>query len=344
MVGPGRARYRRGVTSTGLDVLVVGAGVSGLTTAVCLAEAGLAAAILADRLPQDTTSAVAGAIWGPHLVEPGARTARWGRASLAVFRQLAADPAAGVRIGDGIEVSRGGGAPDTPPDWLTELDGYRPCQPAELPAGFSRGWRYTAPLVHMPTYLAYLQARFEGAGGAISAGTVTSLAGAARACGARAVVNCAGMGARHLVPDPAMTPVRGQVVVVANPGLNEFFIGLGDESAGLVYLFPHVDTVVLGGTEAAGDWNLEPVPAEASRILRDCAAVEPRLRDARVLTHGVGLRPVRPTVRLEAERASVPTDGADGGPLILHNYGHGGGGVTLSWGCAREIVDLLTGR
>ena len=339
MVDPSRARYRRGVMNTDLDVLVVGAGVSGLTTAVCLAEAGLTVAILADRLPRDTTSAAAGAIWGPHLVEPGARTARWGRASLAVFRELAAHPAAGIRIGHGIEVSRGGAA-DTPPDWLTELGGYRPCPPAELPAGFSSGWRYAAPLVHMPTYLGYLQARFEGAGGTISAGTVRSLADAARGCGAAAVVNCAGVGARHLVPDPAMTPVRGQIVVAANPGLNEFFIGIGDESAELVYLFPHGDTVVLGGTEVAGDWNLEPVPAVAERILRDCTAIEPRLRDARVLTHRVGLRPVRPTVRLEAERASEP---AGGGPLILHNYGHGGGGVTLSWGCAREIVDQLNG-
>jgi D-amino-acid oxidase len=327
------------MTNTDLDVVVVGAGVSGLTTAICLAEAGLAVAIVAERLPQDTTSAVAGAIWGPHLVEPGARTARWGRASLAVFRELAADPAAGVRIGHGIEVFRGAGEAAGPaPDWLTELGGYRPCQPAELPPGFGGGWWYTAPLVHMPTYLGYLQVRFEAAGGMIKTGTVASLADAARGYGAGAVVNCTGVGARQLVPDAAMTPVRGQIVVAANPGLDEFFVAPSDDSHELVYLFPHGDTVVLGGTEAASDWNLEPVPAVAGRILRDCAAIEPRLRDAQVLTHRVGLRPVRPTVRLEAEPASGPPDG---GPLILHNYGHGGGGVTLSWGCAREITDLL---
>jgi len=57
----------------GPDVLVVGAGVSGLTTAVCLAEAGRGVEIRADRLPPDTTSAVAGALWGPHLVETGER-------------------------------------------------------------------------------------------------------------------------------------------------------------------------------------------------------------------------------------------------------------------------------
>jgi D-amino-acid oxidase len=100
-----------------------------------------------------------------------------------------------------------------------------------------------------------------------------------------------------------------------------------------VYLFPHEDTVVLGGTEVAGDWNTEPVPAVAERILRDCAAVEPRLNGARVLGHRAGLRPFRPQVRLEAE---PPGDG----PLVVHNYGHGGAGITLSWGCAAEAAAL----
>jgi D-amino-acid oxidase len=39
-------------------------------------------------------------------------------------------------------------------------------------------------------------------------------------------------------------------------------------------------------------------------------------------------------VRLEAE----PGDG--GAPLTVHNYGHGGAGITLSWGCAREAAGL----
>jgi D-amino-acid oxidase len=319
---------------SGPDVLVVGAGVSGLTTAVCLAEAGRSVEIRADRLPPDTTSAVAGAIWGPHLVETGERAARWRRATLAVLRELAAGPgsgAAGVRIADGIQVFRG--SPDAPPDWITDLGGYRPCGPAELPPGFSSGWRYQAPLTHMPTYLGYLRARFERAGGRLGAGTVASLAGAAREAGARVVVNCSGAHARQLACDPAVTPVRGQAVVAANPGLTGFIIAPSDSSAELAYMFPHGEEIILGGSEAAGDWNLEPVPAIADRILRDCAAIEPRLRGTRVLAHRVGLRPVRPAVRLEAEPG-------DGGPVIVHNYGHGGGGVTLSWGCAREAAGL----
>ncbi len=185
-----------------------------------------------------------------------------------------------------------------------------PCRAADLPAGFASGWRYSAPLAHMPTYLGYLRARFEAAGGRVEAGTVRSLPAAAAEHGARVVLNCTGTGARDLLPDPALKPFRGQVVIVENPGLSEFFIGLPDDTTELVYLFPHGDTVVLGGTEVGGDWNTEPVPAVAERILRDCAAVEPRLNGARVLRHRVGLRPFRPRVRLEAEPAGQGPDGS----------------------------------
>jgi D-amino-acid oxidase len=169
--------------------------------------------------------------------------------------------------------------------------------------------------------------------------TVASLAGAGHEAGARVVVNCSGAHARQLAGDPAVTPVRGQTVVTANPGLTEFVVAPGSESTRLAYLFPHGAEIILGGSEAAGDWNLEPIPAVAGQILRDCAAIEPRLTGARVLAHRVGLRPARPTVRLEAEPA-----GPGGGPPIVHNYGHGGAGVSLSWGCAREAAALAAER
>src|SRR5262249_3808935 len=149
----------------------------------------------------------------------------------------------------------------------------------------------------MPTYLGYLRARFERAGGRLGVGTVASLAGAAREGGARVLVNCSGAHARQLAGDPEVTPVRGPAVGAPNPGPPEVGIPPGDPTAELAYLFPHGEEVILGGSEAAGDWNLEPVPAIADRILRDCTAIEPRLRGTQVLAHRVGLRPARPTVR-----------------------------------------------
>jgi D-amino-acid oxidase len=308
------------------DVLVIGAGVSGLTTGICLAEQGWRVRAWAAEPPQRTTSAVAGAVWGPHLVEESERAARWAAETLDVLRGLAGRPGAGVRIAWGVQAGRG----ELPPQ-PAGLAGARRCGPGELPPGFSHGWRYPAPLLHMPTYLGYLLARFRRAGGRLRRVTVSSLSDAAREGGARVLVNCAGMGARDLARDPDLVPVRGQVVVTANPGLEEFFIGLGDGTAPLVYVFPHGEVAVLGGTEEAGDWSRVPDPGTARRILRDCTAAEPRLARARVIGHRVGLRPARPTVRLEAEPGGLP---------VVHNYGHGGAGVTLSWGCAREAARL----
>jgi D-amino-acid oxidase len=60
-----------------------------------------------------------------------------------------------------------------------------------------------------------------------------------------------------------------------------------------------------------------------------CVAAEPRLAGVPVVGHRVGLRPVRDGVRFEVETIS-------GGRHLVHNYGHGGAGVTLSWGCAES--------
>lgn len=54
----------------------------------------------------------------------------------------------------------------------------------------------------------------------------------------------------------------------------------------------------------------------------------------RVIREVVGLRPYRPSgFVVDAERL--------GNKLLVHNYGHGGGGVTLSWGTASLAADLV---
>lgn len=316
-----------------LDVLVIGAGVSGLTTAICLAEAGCQVTVAAADLPQQSTSAAAGALWGPHLVGMDERVIRWASVTRDRLTELAADPAAtGVRVATGVSASTVASA--EPFDTISGVSDVRPCDPAQLPPGYACGWRLTAPIVSMPAYLSYLAARLERAGATVRVARFGSLAEAASASGAPVIVNCTGTGARHLVPDPEVTPVRGQVVVAANPGIEEFFVGVGADPSQSAYFFPHGSTVVLGGTEETGSWSREPDPATAERILRDCAAAQPRLAGATVTGHRVGLRPARPAVRLEAEDLG-------GGRRVVHNYGHGGAGVTLSWGCAAGVAEAV---
>jgi len=193
---------------------VIGAGVSGLTTGICLAEAGLGVLIRAERPPHRTTSAAAGALWGAHLVEASDRSEGWALRTLAELERLAggapassppvggtasAVPPTGVRIASGVLAAR---TQTAQPRWADAHGGFRACAAGELPAGYKLGWRFSAPLVD------------------------------------------------------------------------------------------------------------------------------------KVVGHRVGPRPVRPKVRAEAQH--LP-----GGSLLCYNYGHGGAGITLSWGCARDIADVI---
>ncbi|MFW6091069.1 MAG: FAD-dependent oxidoreductase [Actinomycetota bacterium] len=314
-----------------MNVVVVGAGVAGLSTAIRLQDAGLDVRIVAREMPLETTSSVAAAVWFPYRAYPEDRVLDWGARTFQEFERLAAVPGSGVRMASARELF----THETPdPWWTTAVTGLRRCTGAELPDGYPDGIVFTAPIAEMPVYLAYLAGRFTAAGGTLERRAVASLQDAAG--GAPVVVNCTGLGARDVAGDDGMTPVRGQVVVVRNPGLGEAVFN-EDGPDGVTYIVPRSADVVLGGTSEEGSADLEPDPATAAAILRRCTALEPRLGSPDVLAHRVGLRPARPEVRLETER--LPD-----GTWCVHNYGHGGAGVTLSWGCADEVVDLVRAR
>ena len=309
-----------------MRIQVIGAGVSGLTTGICLAEAGHAVTIRTAAPPEHTTSVAAGALWGPVMTGPPDRALGWAKTSLEVLSELVDVPGTGVRMATGKEITRG---EPTLPFWSGLLPGLRLCDPAELPPGFAGGWRYTAPLANMPVYLGYLRGRFERAGGVIEFGQVTGFAGT----GAEVVVNCTGVAARDIVPDAEVRPVRGQVVIAENPGVEEFLIARGEPPV-TTYMFPHGDTILLGGTVEWDQEELTPSPQISERIVADCARLEPRLDGVRITGHRVGLRPYRREVRLERE--DLPD-----GTVLWHNYGHGGAGISLSWGCALELTSSM---
>jgi D-amino-acid oxidase len=316
------------------EVLVIGAGVSGLTTALTLARAKVPVRVVADRPPRESTSCAAGAIWGPYLVSHD-HIKQWSEESYDVLRRLAQRQSrrgerTGVRMVSGIEASR---APDAPPSWATQLDGFRMCAVDELPDGFVSGWRYTSPVVDMPVYLDYLVSELSALGHTVEPGHFASLDEAvARAA---VTVNCTGFGAHRLVPDDELAPVRGQLAVAKNPGLREFFAEYSEEADDLVYYLPQGDHVVLGGSAEPGERELGCDPDTIAGIVRRCAQIEPRLRGVEVLESRVGIRPSRPVVRVEHVRL--------GERHVIHNYGHGGAGVSLSWGCASEIRDIVLG-
>ncbi len=300
-----------------MRVIVVGAGVLGLTCAARLLEAGHRVDVVARDLPRETTSVVAAALWYPYWALPEDRVTAWSARTYDVFAQLAdLGPETGVRMLAGTELMTSATAD---PWWHTAVPSLS--RVTDLPGGYADGWSFVAPVVSMPAYLDWLVSRVAELGG-----TLTRLNLGALPDGGDVVVNCAGLGARLLGADPSVAPVRGQVVYLEQCGLDAWWL----DGAGPTYVIPRLDEIVVGGSEEVGDWSRTPSPETAEAILARATALVPELASARVLRHKVGLRPARPEVRLEREGD------------VIHCYGHGGAGVTLSWGCADEVADLVS--
>jgi D-amino-acid oxidase len=310
------------------DVMVVGCGVIGLTVGLALREAGLDAKIVAAELPEATTSSVAAAIWYPYKAYPEDRVLSWGSETYDIFERLSDLPESGVLMREGVEIWH---QPAPDPWWADAVPRVRRLGEGELPPGYRDGHAFVAPIVEMPVYLSYLMDRFAASGGSVQRRILSSLDEVAG--DARVVVNCVGLGARDLVGDASMRPIRGQIVRVRNPGLERFVLD-EENPKGVTYIVPRSHDCILGGTAEENEWDLEPDPETAEAILHRCTELEPQLQGVEVLEHKVGLRPGRPAIRLERGKDLGDT------PLI-HNYGHGGSGITLSWGCAQEVLELV---
>ena len=217
------------------------------------------------------------------------------------------------------------------PWWRDAVPALQRVPAQELPPGFADGLRLTAPVVDMGVHLPWLVDRLREHAVEVRVRHLTALEQAS----GDVVVDCAGLGARELVGDASLQAVRGQVVVVEQVGLTEWTLAQDDPTA-LTYVVPRGSTVVLGGVAEEGSEELAPDPGTAQAVLGRCTALVPELAGARVVAHRVGLRPARPAVRLEAGRL------ADG-RRVVHDYGHGGAGVTLAYGCALDVVALVEG-
>jgi D-amino-acid oxidase len=306
-------------------VAIVGAGVSGLTCAVLFAENGFETSILAEEIGDETNSAAAAAIWYPYDVGSGAEIVPWALVSYHRFLELTRQPATGVSLTELRVFSRLG--PISPPDWAHSFDA-RSLAKSEIPPAFVSGFSIHVPLIETGKYLEYLTDRLTRADGSIRGGMhFRKLEEIDPAFDL--IVNCAGIGARELVPDPQMEPHRGQVAIVAKFDL-PYAVVCDDPP--LMYVIPRSNDCVLGGTNDISDDRIAD-RRTTEQIISECERV--LLRPAPpVLRERVGLRPARSGgVRVTAEKMRD-------GRTVVHNYGHGGSGFTLSWGCAQAVVEL----
>ena len=307
-----------------MQCIVLGAGVSGLTTAVCLLRAGWRVRVVAERHSPHTTSDVPAAFFFPYGTARDPATLGWVRASHRVFARLARDDATGVRARPATAM----GDPSDVGWWLPPTD-RRPA-----PSGARAAIAFTSFVIDMRRYMPWLRRTVAAFGGKFETRRVARLAD----LDAPVVVCCAGLGARTLAGDPSVHPVRGQILRVTDPGLSEVVVEESDPTAP-TYVVPRGDDCIVGGTFEPGRTDLSPDPEARAAVLARARRLVPRLCGAHFLEDRVGLRPGRPAVRVAVTRQPAT------GRTIAFDYGHGGAGVTLSWGCALALRrQLARGR
>ena len=314
-------------------VAIVGAGVSGLTCGVLFAEHGYRTAIFAKETGQQTTSGAAAALWFPYDAEPAEKVIPWALHTYKVLVDLICQRAdsprrakishSGVSMIELRQFSRTGEIQI--PDWAIPLGA------SVIPTvtTFKSGFRLNVPLMDTTIYLDYLANRFTEAGGEVNADVhLERLEDVSPAF--NLVINCAGIGARELVQDIELEPHRGQVAIV--PKVDNLSCAIVCDDPPLMYAIPRTHDCVFGGTNEISD-NLDVDAAATPRIIDQCSCVL-KIENPLALAERVGLRPFRKSgVRLERDRLRD-------GRTVIHNYGHGGSGFTLSWGCAEQVFQI----
>lgn len=213
-------------------------------------------------------------------------------------------------------------------------------------------YSFLAPMIDTDAYLTWLAGRACALGVELTYGEVTGpldaeVAALRQRFGAQVVVNCSGLGASVLAGDRQIRPLRGALVRARNDGSRTPPINVahamtytGRRGQDMIFIVPRGErTLLLGGLVEPDCWDTDislQSPAVADMVER-CRRFLPALRAIEVDI----AEPVR--VGLRPHRDTGPRVGADRIPGLFHTYGHGGSGITWSWGCAGDVVRLIDG-
>jgi D-amino-acid oxidase len=306
-------------------IAIVGAGISGLSCAYFLSEKKFDITILAKAFSPDITSNRAAAFWFPYHVRNDKRGINWCKKSYDFYEKISADVSTGISMKQLIKVLREN-VEEEEPVWIEFMPkGVCNIIPKEkLQPGIARAYDVKVPLIETQIFLPYLQNLLQQKNVVFKKQTINNLN---ELSSFDTIINCSALGARELCNDKTVIPVRGQVALLETK--TERPIYLDNETP--LYIVPRKDAMIVGGTYEENIFKEETEPRTIEKILHIAYNTFPELKQQKVIGSWAGLRPYRTEVRLEHEA----------GTNIIHNYGHGGSGFTLSFGCAEDVLHLV---
>lgn len=346
-------------------IVIVGAGVAGLTTALLLSRnPSYKITVAAKHMPGDYDIEYASPWAGANYMPVSARdspASQWDRNTWPALENLARNhPEAGVHFQTCRVLNRRKDVGSATATWLADLfstnpwwkdvvPDFREIPKAELPEGVDSATSFTSVCINTAIYLPFLVSECLKAGVNFKRAIFHHICDAVTAHisgrPAQVVVNCTGLSAARIkgVEDETVIPARGQVVLVSNdPGAMYTISGVDHEEDEVSYIMMRAagGGTVLGGSYQKGNWESQPDPNLAMRIMTRAVKLCPQLTSGagveglHIIRHGVGLRPLRAAgARVEKEKIN--------GVWVIHNYGHGGYGYQSSYGCSDEVVKLV---
>lgn len=308
------------------SIAVIGAGISGLSSALLLAENSYNVTIIAKAFSPNITSNKAAAFWFPYHIRNDSRGINWCRISYKYYEDNAANPDTGISMQTLHKVLRKGVVAEEPV-WVEFMPkgSYTIKRGNDVDEIYDAIYEVRVPLIETQIFLPYLMNVLQQLGVTFIEKEIDSFD---ELNNYDVIINCSALGSRKLCNDDLMIPVRGQVGLLSpKEGLP---IYLDNEKP--LYVVPRKDAIIVGGTYEEYVETDDTEPATIQRLLHNAYEIFPALKTQEVIGDWAGLRPYRPDVRVEHEA----------GTNIIHNYGHGGSGFTLAFGCANEVLQLAS--